>query len=288
MHCWLITKQEDDALQGCSLLAQVIYMRGIRPFMDYMTRISGKHGKNQKAKKLNLSGLADISRFKPDWGSTKQEWSPTKEEVRAALDELKRAGLLIDRGSNLRDGLIFFLPLAASLDQSIQKRNPAGTPQRNPAEEPHTKNNGDPREYDKDEERNPTEEPHTRMSRNPTQKETGNKEKELPKGSSKKKPDTAFELLTSEGVDAKFARDFLTIRKEKGVKGLTETALDRLKSESKKAGLSLNDAVRFCAESEWTRFNAGWYAKAVNSNSLNPYAPQARTEPKTRARDFLA
>lgn len=171
---------EDHALQGCSLLAQIIYLRGIRRHMNYQTGIAG----NPKVRKLSLSGLADIARFEPDWGSRKPAWTASKEEVRAALEELKRSGLIQDSGSSLKNGLIFFLPLADT-NKSVQKRNPTGTPQEPHNSEPHEEMSNDAGSVDRNPTRNPTDE----KPRNPTHQITDIriKEKELPNGSSKKK-----------------------------------------------------------------------------------------------------
>jgi hypothetical protein len=178
---------EDHALQGCSLLAQIIYLRGIRRHMNYQTGIAG----NPKVRKLSLSGLADIARFEPDWGSRKPAWSASKEEVRAALEELKRSGLIQDSGSSLKDGLIFFLPLADA-NKSVQKRNPTGTPQEPHNSEPHEEMSNGAGSVDRNPTRNPTDE----KPRNPTHQITDiqEEEKELPNGSSKKKTDKGHRL----------------------------------------------------------------------------------------------
>jgi len=169
--------EEDEALQGCSLLAQAIYLRGIRRFMKYETGIAGNPAHNPKIKTLSLSGLADIAQFSPDWGSKKKAWIPGKEEIRAALEELKRANLIEDRGSCLRDGLIFFLP-KADANQSVQKRNPIGTPQEPHDDEPHAETGAKPNEIRGSMERNPTRNPTGENTGNPTQRIDGYTDRE--------------------------------------------------------------------------------------------------------------
>ena len=63
--------------------------------------------------------------------------------------------------------------------------------------------------------------------------------------------------LLAEGVSEKAARDWLAVRKAKRAV-LTETALDDVKAEAAKAGLSLHDAVVLCAARSWQGFNATW------------------------------
>lgn len=126
---------EEYGLQGLSLLAQVVYLRGIRPYMNYDTGIAGNPQRRQGVKTLSLAFLAAVSEFLPDWGSKRKPCRPTHEQVRAALEELKRHGMIEDRGSSRMVGLVF-LCANAHTNQFARNRNPAGTgeePRRNPA-----------------------------------------------------------------------------------------------------------------------------------------------------------
>lgn len=128
--------EEDHALRGLSMLAQVMYLRVFRRFMNYRTGVSGADFR------ITYQVICDAVGFVPDWGSKKPRWSPSREEVRAAIRELERVvpkmgrtvPLLVDNGSCLHHGYIKKLPLA-SVDPSVQKRNPKGTPK-----EPHMAN----------------------------------------------------------------------------------------------------------------------------------------------------
>lgn len=97
---------EDAALQGLSLLAQVIYLRTFRPNMDASSGVTGKRSR------VNYQRICGEAGFDPDHGSTKRRWLPSKEEVRAAVAELERAGLLVECGSGARSGYVKRLPLA--------------------------------------------------------------------------------------------------------------------------------------------------------------------------------
>ena len=55
-------------------------------------------------------------------------------------------------------------------------------------------------------------------------------------------------------------QDFQAIRKAKRAP-LTDTALDGIRREAGKAGVTLADAIAYCCEAGWQGFNATWYAE---------------------------
>jgi hypothetical protein len=65
-------------------------------------------------------------------------------------------------------------------------------------------------------------------------------------------------LLSDEGIDSQVSADFLAIRKAKRAP-LTTTALDGIKREAGKAGITLEDALRVCVERGWQAFKAEWH-----------------------------
>ena len=92
---------------------------------------------------------------------------------------------------------------------------------------------------------------------------------------------------TSKELDARLSAvppsmlaDYLKVRKAKRAGPFTETAIDGMEREALKAGLSLADAVRVCAELGWQGFNAGWYeqrmAKAATRNGETAYQQSMR------------
>lgn len=104
--CW--NDAEDEALQGLTPEAQVIYLRGFRRYMDYRTGVAGG-----SARKLSYRALAELIAVDPDWGSQrKRAQTPTLGVVRARVAELERAGLVVNHGSCRTLGLVFKLPLA--------------------------------------------------------------------------------------------------------------------------------------------------------------------------------
>lgn len=54
--------------------------------------------------------------------------------------------------------------------------------------------------------------------------------------------------------------DYLKVRKAKRAGAFTTTAIDGMEREATQAGLTLEQAMRYCCEAGWQGFNAGWYA----------------------------
>lgn len=109
--------EEEDALQGLPLRAQIIYLRGIRRYMDYASRISGGPGR-----RISLVMLAETAQE-----SLNRQIQPkaSKDAVRASIEQLKRAGLLQRLPDP--DYLLFLLP-KADADQSGQNHRPSTAP----------------------------------------------------------------------------------------------------------------------------------------------------------------
>ncbi|MGZ4957330.1 MAG: hypothetical protein ACXV8Q_19705 [Methylobacter sp.] len=114
--------EEDDALQGLPLRAQIIYLRGIRRYMNYTTGISGG-----VERRISLKMLAEIS----EAYFNRQREQPNKKEVIVSIDQLKKAGL-IERIED-KDYLIFLLP-KADINNSVQNNH--GTTTAQPRHEP--------------------------------------------------------------------------------------------------------------------------------------------------------
>jgi hypothetical protein len=68
---------------------------------------------------------------------------------------------------------------------------------------------------------------------------------------------SGVKILVALGVDPQIAADWITLRKAKRAP-LTHSALDDLKREAAKAGISLPEAVRICASRGWQGFQASW------------------------------
>jgi hypothetical protein len=79
------------------------------------------------------------------------------------------------------------------------------------------------------------------------------------KGTSKgTKKEPVIDARLSE-IPPNLLSDYMAVRKAKKAGVFTSTAIDGMQREAEKAGLSLEDAMRACAEFGWQGFNAGWY-----------------------------
>lgn len=81
--------------------------------------------------------------------------------------------------------------------------------------------------------------------------------------------------LVADGVDRKVAEDWLLVRKQKR-SPLTETAWSATKSEIAKAGLSVGEGARICAERAWVGFRADWLRNSARS-AAQPSRPAPRS-----------
>jgi hypothetical protein len=108
---------EDDALQGLPIRAQIIYLRGLRRYMNYSTGIVGG-----SERRISLKMLGEIS----EESINRQLHQPNKKQVIVSLDQLKKAGL-IERIED-KDYLIFFLP-KADTNNSVQNNHGTTTAQ---------------------------------------------------------------------------------------------------------------------------------------------------------------
>ena len=102
MNTLTITLEELSALSGLPHLQQLLYLRGIRPYVDYQTGIVGlKRG-------VSYQSFAEGLYIEPHQGI--KSGSPSKDQLRRALKGLEKAGLLEIR--SLERKLVFFCGLA--------------------------------------------------------------------------------------------------------------------------------------------------------------------------------
>jgi len=123
---------EDAALQGLTCAAQVLYLRGLRRYMDYRTGVAGI------ARRIDEACLRETIAFEPDRGSSAGRRNDiTRQFIRSRLDELRRVGLIADVASEPgRRGYVFRL-VFADTDQSVQNMNNRRTTTKSADEQPH-------------------------------------------------------------------------------------------------------------------------------------------------------
>jgi hypothetical protein len=78
--------------------------------------------------------------------------------------------------------------------------------------------------------------------------------------------------LLALGVEQQTASDWLEVRRLKRA-ALTQTVINLLVKESAKANISVNDAVRVCAENSWQGFKADWYFNLNKQANNKPQSP---------------
>lgn len=133
------------------------------------------------------------------------------------------------------------------------------------------------------------------INQEPCIKTLGNEDNSLQNKNSKQKNEqeellldgnkaTRFEakrVLLSEGVDNQVAADFIKLRTAKR-SPLSQSALDGIKREAIKAGLSLPDVILICVERGWQGFNASW----LDDKKQQPQATKPAMSDKFNVRNM--
>ncbi len=81
-------EEEDEALQGLPHLAQLLYLRVLRRYMDYRTGIVGR------TRRISYQMMKEVLEVERARGSTVQE-AITVKAIRVALAQLEAAGLIV-------------------------------------------------------------------------------------------------------------------------------------------------------------------------------------------------
>ena len=118
----------------------------------------------------------------------------------------------------------------------------------------------------------------------PEPKKTLTNNYELLTTNNKKNKTKKVSVVKPEDVTEQVWDDFLLTRKEKKAP-LTQTALDLIKSEAEKAGISLNDALSMACSRGWQSFKAEW-VQGVRNGSFS--APSIEPRPKSFETDWDA
>lgn len=294
-------EDEDEALQGLPLGAQVLYLRGIRRYMDYQTGFVGiKRG-------ISLQSLSETLYVEPAPGFNKVKFS--RDQIKRLIFWLVKAGL-VERHSIERKSLIFFLPLADT-DQSVQNKAATKPPQSRhskaaPKAATAKASNSNGFNHSADTEADPTSKkvrrpiaatPPVSGIRNNTSTDVEvlllsahdrkaataktNNHKGCSHNPATEKPKKTLiplQILSDFGINGQLAADFLEIRKAKK-SPLTLTALNCILKQAEKAGLALEDAIRICIERNWQTFNANW--------DWNPIKKPLRKTPAEQSEDIF-
>lgn len=86
--------------------------------------------------------------------------------------------------------------------------------------------------------------------------------------SSSTKKKTATSVACPESVNQQVWDDWMTVRKEKKAKTLTETGWNQFVKQVEKAGWGLEQAISHCCLKQWVGFEADWVAQKISHKDI--------------------
>jgi hypothetical protein len=107
------------------------------------------------------------------------------------------------------------------------------------------------------------------------------KDKDKDKDSSKKRS-RSEPVPIPDGVDPQVWSDWFVVRRKKKLASPTATALGSIEREARKAGLTLAQAIKVCAEKEWAGFEAAWLTDDRRSGTVPSTLPPLKMASKPR------
>jgi len=111
---------ELNALKGLPLAARVVYMEGIRPFMDYVTGIVG--ARDSRSKRISHQSLSEVLYVEPK-PNRKGSGSPTRKQVRQAVNQLVDAGVVTVHSTHgTGNNHLILKCVLADTDESLQNK----------------------------------------------------------------------------------------------------------------------------------------------------------------------
>lgn len=187
--------------------------------------------------------------------------------VEAAVYRLKELGFIVDTGE--RKGgtgkvTVYRLndPKNGGVTPGLQPGSANGTRPQNTTGNGVIKDSGNPPKFPPNPPKFPEISPQISGEMTP---KTGDGSSKGSRKGSRKEPGIGVRISAIEGVPESLLADWLAVRKDKKAGTLTETAVRGLLREAAKAGITPEEAVRFCCEANWVGFNAGWYTDRVGT-----------------------
>jgi len=119
-------EQEDEALQGLPLDAQLLYLRGLRQHMDFESGVVGG-----PKRRISWRSLRDTLYVEPHQGI--DGGTPDRAKVRRVVKWLEKQGLVARADDP--EHIVFRLPLATLGSSTYKKADPKPTPSRPPEHE---------------------------------------------------------------------------------------------------------------------------------------------------------
>lgn len=81
-----------------------------------------------------------------------------------------------------------------------------------------------------------------------------------------------------DGIPDSLIHDFAAVRKSKRAP-ITETAINGIKREAAKAGMTLEQAITMCVERNWQGFNAEWVLRVAEGGRPGQTAAPGKFDP---------
>ena len=94
-----------------------------------------------------------------------------------------------------------------------------------------------------------------------------------------KKEKKATSVACPDSVSQQVWNDWMTVRKEKKAKTLTETGWNGFVKQAEKAGWSLEQAISHCCLKQWVGFEAAWVAPKQNPADIVRLTVPSKNEP---------
>ena len=116
----MLNDAELDALNGLPLASRVVYVEGIKPYMDYATGLVG--AADSPSKSISLQSLAEVLYVEPRQGRT-DTGSRSRKQARVCIDMLVEAGLIVSASiATKREKRLVLKCVLADTDLSVQKK----------------------------------------------------------------------------------------------------------------------------------------------------------------------
>ncbi len=122
----MLNTDELDRLSGLPLASRVLYVEGIKPYMDYATGIVGASGSPSKS--ISLQSLAEVLFVEPKQGRV-GAGSRTRRQARLCLEVLIDCGLIVNQSvSKKHEKRLILKCVLDDTDESVQNKHVAITP----------------------------------------------------------------------------------------------------------------------------------------------------------------